>query len=205
MTSLPLEQHVDQQLARRRGFATQQLHGDARTDARATGGVVGDEAPRITPRQTPIYLTAGFVLDDFDQAEQLFSSGEGYSYTRVANPTNEAVERRVAALEGGAEALLVGSGQAAVVLALLGLVQAGEHIVAASSIYEGTRGLLLDNLPRFGIETDFVDDANDPAAWERVKSKVKEDVEQVFAPGSAVIVRKGTNAASPFWINSANY
>ncbi|MDP9026604.1 MAG: aminotransferase class I/II-fold pyridoxal phosphate-dependent enzyme [Actinomycetota bacterium] len=159
MTSLPLEQRVDHQLGRRRGFATQQLHGDALA--------TGDEAPRITPRQTPIYLTAGFVLDDFDQAEQLFSSGEGYSYTRVANPTNEAVERRVAALEGGAEALLVGSGQAAVVLALLGLVQAGEHIVSASSIYEGTRGLLLDNLPRFGIETAFVDDANDPAAWER--------------------------------------
>jgi O-acetylhomoserine (thiol)-lyase len=114
----------------RRGFATQQLHGDP--------GPVADDAPRITPRQTPIYLTAGFVLDDFDQAEQLFSSGEGYPYTRVANPTNEAVERRVAALEGGAEALLVGSGQAAVVLALLGLVQAGEHIASASSIYSAS-------------------------------------------------------------------
>jgi O-acetylhomoserine (thiol)-lyase len=101
----------------RRGFATQQLHGDP--------GPVADDAPRITPRQTPIYLTAGFVLDDFDQAEQLFSSGEGYSYTRVANPTN-------------AEALLVGSGQAAVVLALLGLVQAGEHIASASSIYSAS-------------------------------------------------------------------
>ena len=164
MSTLPIEQRADRSLSPRRGFATQQLHGDPRPAA----GPRGDEAPRITPRQTPIYLTAGFVLDDFDQAEQLFSSGEGYSYTRVANPTNEAVERRVAALEGGAEALLVGSGQAAVVLALLGLVQSGEHIVSASSIYEGTRGLLLDNLPRFGIETDFVDDANDPAAWERV-------------------------------------
>jgi len=167
MSTLPLELPLGDQSgdprhvgSRHRGFATQQLHGDARA--------ADEQAPRITPRQTPIYLTAGFVLDDFDQAEQLFSSGEGYSYTRVANPTNEAVERRVAALEGGAEALLVGSGQAAVVIALLGLVQSGEHIVSASSIYEGTRGLLLDNLPRFGIETDFVDDANDPAAWERV-------------------------------------
>ncbi|MCU1417554.1 MAG: O-acetylhomoserine aminocarboxypropyltransferase/cysteine synthase [Schumannella sp.] len=139
-----------------RGFATQQLHGGAR------------EASVPTPRAQPIYLTAGFVLDDFDQAEQLFAGGDGYSYTRVANPTNEAVERRIAALEGGAEALLVGSGQAAVVVALLGLVQAGEHIVSASSIYEGTRGLLLENLPRLGIETDFVAEANDPAAWERL-------------------------------------
>ena len=161
MTSIPTERVAEQRVAEpRRGFATQQLHGSARES--------GESDARITPRATPIFLTAGFVLDDFDQAEQLFSSGEGYSYTRVANPTNESVERRVAALEGGAEALLVGSGQAAVVLAILGLVQSGQHIVSASSIYEGTRGLFLDNLPRLGIETDFVDDANDPAAWERL-------------------------------------
>jgi O-acetylhomoserine (thiol)-lyase len=140
----------------RRGFATRQLHAAPQP---ATG---------VTPRAEPIFLTAGFVLEDFDQAEQLFSSGDGYSYTRVANPTNAAVERRVAALEGGADALLVGSGQAAVVIALLGLLKAGEHIVSASSIYEGTRGLLLENLPRLGIEADFVADANDPDAWERV-------------------------------------
>ena len=65
------------------------------------------------------------MLDDFDQAADLFATGDGYSYTRVANPTNDAVERRIADLEGGAEALLVGSGQAAVALSLLGLVQAG--------------------------------------------------------------------------------
>lgn len=138
------------------GFATRQLHaGDTPTGS-------------VTPRATPIYLTAGFVLEDFDQASELFDSGDGYSYTRVANPTSEAVERRVAALEGGVEALLVGSGQAAVAVTLLGLLEAGQHVVSASSIYEGTRGFLLDNLGRLGIETDFVDDANDPAAWERV-------------------------------------
>lgn len=137
------------------GFATQQLHSGTRADA-------------VNPRVTPIYLTAGFVLDDFDQATELFSSGDGYSYTRVGNPTTEAVEQRIAALEGGAEALLVGSGQAAVAITLLGLLQAGEHVVSASSLYEGTRGLFLDNLSRLGIETDFVDDANDPQAWERL-------------------------------------
>ena len=73
MSTLPIEQRADRSLSLRRGFATQQLHGDPRPAA----GPSGDEAPRITPRQTPIYLTAGFVLDDFDQAEQLFSSGEG--------------------------------------------------------------------------------------------------------------------------------
>lgn len=137
------------------GFATQQLHAGARAAA-------------VNPRALPIYLTAGFVLDDFDQARELFDSGDGYSYTRVANPTAQAVEQRVAALEGGAEALLVGSGQAAVAVTLLGLAQAGEHIVSASSLYEGTRGFFLDNLSRLGIETDFVDDANNPRAWERL-------------------------------------
>ncbi|MEP6481009.1 MAG: aminotransferase class I/II-fold pyridoxal phosphate-dependent enzyme [Rhodoglobus sp.] len=137
------------------GFATRQLHAGARPGA------------GTNPRVTPIYLTAGFVLDDFDSAAEHFSTGDGFSYTRVGNPTTEALENRLAELEGGAQALLVGSGQAAVAITLLGLVHAGEHIVSANSIYEGTRGFLLDNLPLLGIETDFVTDANDPAAWER--------------------------------------
>jgi len=139
-----------------RGFATRQLHAGA---ASIPSGV--------RPRATPIYLTAGFLLDDFDQAEELFATGEGYSYTRVANPTNYAVEKRVANLEGGAEALLVGSGQAAVALAILGLVQAGDHVASASSIYEGTRGFFLDNLTRNGVETTFIEDGGDLAEWER--------------------------------------
>jgi O-acetylhomoserine (thiol)-lyase len=137
-----------------RGFATRQLHAGEKL------------AGSVNPRVTPIYLTAGFVLDDFDQATELFDTGEGFSYTRVGNPTSEAVEQRIAALEGGVGAILVGSGQAAVALTLLGLASAGEHIISASSIYEGTRGLFLDNLSRLGIDTDFVDNANDPAAWE---------------------------------------
>jgi O-acetylhomoserine (thiol)-lyase len=138
------------------GFATQQLHAG-----------LGPIKP-VTPRTTPIYLTAGFVLEDFDQASEVFSSGDGYSYTRVSNPTAEAVEQRVAILEKGADALLVGSGQAAVAITLLGLLEAGQHMISASSIYEGTRGFLSDNLPRLGIETSFVHNANDPAEWERL-------------------------------------
>ena len=137
------------------GFATQQLHA-------------GSAPAHVNPRALPIFLTAGFVLDDFDQAAELFATGDGYSYTRVANPTAHAVEQRVAALERGSFGLLVGSGQAALAVTLLGLVQSGEHILSASSIYEGSRGFFLENLPRLGIETEFVNDANDPAAWERL-------------------------------------
>jgi O-acetylhomoserine (thiol)-lyase len=140
---------------RQSGFTTRQLHTD----------VSGDS--RISPRALPIYLTAGFELAGFDAAAEQFHGGDGYSYTRVANPTTDALERRIADLEGGAEALLVGSGQAATSIALLGLLRAGDHIVSSASIYEGTRGLLLENLPRLGITVDFVDDARDLAAWER--------------------------------------
>ena len=137
------------------GFATQQLHA-------------GSPTAHVTPRALPIYLTAGFVLDDFDSAVNHFSTGDGYSYTRVANPTAEAVEQRVAVLEGGAEALLVGSGQAALAVTMLGLLRSGEHLISASSIYEGSRGFFIENLTRLGVETDFVDEANEPAAWERL-------------------------------------
>ena len=156
---------TDQALEQKVGFATRQLHSGARP-------------ADVNPRALPIYLTAGFVLDDFDQATELFATGGGFSYTRVGNPTAEAVEHRVADLEGGAEALLVGSGQAAVVLALLGVLQSGQHVVAASSLYEGTRGLFRENLPRLGIETDFVADANDPAAWEAL---IRPETRALFA------------------------
>jgi O-acetylhomoserine (thiol)-lyase len=151
--SQPIAREQDDQ---ERGFATLQLHSGQRPGS------------GVSPRATPIYLTAGFVLEDFDQAADLFENGDGYTYTRVANPTAEAVEQKVALLERGAEALLVSSGQAAVAITLLGLVEAGQHVLSASSIYEGTRGFLLDNLSRMGVETDFVADANDPDEWERL-------------------------------------
>ncbi|QDZ16848.1 O-acetylhomoserine aminocarboxypropyltransferase/cysteine synthase [Humibacter ginsenosidimutans] len=124
-------------------------------------------------RIPPVYLSAGFVFDDFDQARDRFAGDEpGYTYSRSGNPTTAAVERRLAVLEGGAvapnaEAIVVGSGQAALSVALLGILQAGDHVVSATSIYEGTRGLLRDNLARLGIESSFVVDANDPDAWRR--------------------------------------
>ena len=139
----------------RLGFATRQLHA-------------GDRAPGPhRPRATPIYLTAGFEFEDFDQAHGRFAgTDDGYSYTRVGNPTNVAAEQRIADLESGVGALLVASGQAAVVTTILALVSAGDHVLASSSIYEGTRELLRDDLARLGVAVDFIDDPNDLTAWD---------------------------------------
>ncbi len=141
---------------RTQGFATRQVHAGR---APSSDGV--------SPRATPIHLTAGFVFDDFDTARDRFQGDDdGFSYTRIGNPTNSSLERRIADLEGGIDAILVGSGQAAVSVAVLGLLAAGDHLVSASSIYEGSRGLFLDNFSRLGVETSFVLDANDPVEWE---------------------------------------
>ncbi len=126
------------------GFSTRQVHAGAVT------------AP-ATPRATPIYLTAGFTFSDLDESAAHFGTGAGFGYTRTGNPTVQAVEERLASLEGGDQAVLVSSGQAAVTVALLALAGAGDHLVVSEHIYEGTRGLLLDNLARLGIETTFVD------------------------------------------------
>ncbi|PYY46796.1 O-acetylhomoserine aminocarboxypropyltransferase [Curtobacterium sp. MCLR17_043] len=136
------------------GFATEQVHGGFVPDA-------GHGA-----RVPAIHMSSGFLFDDFDQARDRFAdTDDGYTYTRLGNPTNADVERRVALLERGVQAILVGSGQAAATVAFLGLLQAGDHVVSARSIYEGTRGLLLQNLGRLGIEVDFVTDARDLDAW----------------------------------------
>ncbi|MGA0567616.1 O-acetylhomoserine aminocarboxypropyltransferase/cysteine synthase family protein [Rathayibacter sp. KR2-224] len=140
------------------GFATAQVHAGADADS------------GFGARVAPIYLSAGFVFDDFDQARERFAGDDdGYTYSRTGNPTTAALERRLAVLEAGlaapdAQAIVVGSGQAALTVALLGILQAGDHIVSSSSIYEGTRGLLRENLGRLGIEVDFVPGPNGPGA-----------------------------------------
>ncbi|WP_370544102.1 O-acetylhomoserine aminocarboxypropyltransferase/cysteine synthase family protein [Frigoribacterium sp. VKM Ac-1396] len=138
------------------GFTTRQVHAGASPEA-AHGA-----------RVTPVHLSAGFVFDSFEHARERFAGDdEGYLYTRNGNPTTDEVERRLADLEGGAEAILVASGQAATTSALLGIVQAGDRVLSSRSIYEGNRGLLLQNFGRLGIGVDFVDDATDLAEWER--------------------------------------
>lgn len=142
----------------RRGFSTQQVHGgDDPRDARDHGHGA---------RVAPVHLSAGFRFDDAEDAAARFSGdGGGYVYSRVGNPTTAALERRLAVLEGGTEAVVVGSGQAAVTTALLGLLKAGDHLLASANLYEGSRGLFRENFAALGIEVDFVDDAADPRAW----------------------------------------
>jgi O-acetylhomoserine (thiol)-lyase len=134
------------------GFSTRQVH-------------VGASTATASPRATPIYLTAGFTFSDLDESAAHFATGSGFGYSRTGNPTVHAVEERIASLEGGDQAILVSSGQAAVTVALLGLAGSGDHLVVSEHIYEGTRGLLLDNLARLGIETTFVD-TSDLDAWQ---------------------------------------
>jgi len=151
-------------------FTTRQVHGGA-TAAHAHGS-----------RATPVYLSAGFVFDDFDQAAGRFAGDDaGFAYTRVSNPTNAALEARIADLEGGRAAVALGSGQAATATTVLALASAGTHVVAADNIYEGSRELIRDNLGRLGISSTFVD-ALDLAAWE---AAITPDTRALFAESIA--------------------
>jgi O-acetylhomoserine (thiol)-lyase len=116
-------------------------------------------------RAQPIYLTSSFVFRDADQAASLFNMERGgHVYSRISNPTNAVLEERIAALEGGVGAIAVASGQAAMHLAIATLMGAGGHIVASRSLYGGSHNLLEYTLPRFGINTTFVD-PRDLDAW----------------------------------------
>ncbi len=135
------------------GFSTLSLHAGQRPDP-ATGA-----------RATPIYQTASFVFPDADFAAGLFNiERAGHVYSRLSNPTNAVLEERIAALDGAVGAIATASGQAAMHLAVTTICSAGDHIVASRSLYGGTHNLLEYTLPRFGIETTFVD-PRDPAAF----------------------------------------
>ena len=116
-------------------------------------------------RATPIYQSASFVFPDTDFAVGLFNiERAGHVYSRLSNPTNAVLEERISALEGGVGAIATASGQAAMHLAVATIAGAGDHIVASRSLYGGTHNLLEYTLPRFGIETTFVDPRS-PAAF----------------------------------------
>ena len=127
-------------------LATQALH--AGHDASTSKGT----------QAVPIYQTTSYVFNDSDHAANLFSLAEpGFIYTRLNNPTNDVLEQRLAAMEGGVAAVATASGTAAIATTLMVILKTGDHIVASSSLYGGTYNLLSNTLPRFGITTTFVD------------------------------------------------
>lgn len=137
------------------GFETRQIHAGTAPD------------PTTGARAVPIYQTTSYVFRDTDHAAALFGLGElGNIYTRIMNPTQDAFEQRVAALEGGVGALATASGQAAQTIALLNLAENGGHIVSSSSLYGGTYNQLHYTFPKMGIEVTFVDDPDDLEAWQ---------------------------------------
>ena len=126
----------------------------------------------------PIYQTTSYVFKDTDHAANLFSLAEsGYIYTRLNNPTNDVLEQRLAALEGGTAAVVTASGTAAIATALMVLLKTGDHIVASNSLYGGTYNLLANTLPRFGITTTFVD----PAHPESFSKAIQSNTRAIFA------------------------
>lgn len=148
------------------GLDTLALHAGAQPD------------PTTGARATPIYQTASFTFPDSDYAASLFNiERTGHVYSRLSNPTNAVLEERIAALEGGVGAIATASGQAALHLAITTLMGAGSHIVAASALYGGTHNLLAYTLPRFGIETTFVD-TRDPDAF---RAAIRDNTRLVFA------------------------
>jgi len=117
-----------------------------------------EPAPGTNSRAVPIYQTTSYTFDDTAHGARLFGLEEfGNIYSRIMNPTNDVFEQRVAALEGGVAALATGSGQAAQFLAITTLAQAGENIVARSSLYGGTYNQFKVSLPRLGIDVRFVE------------------------------------------------
>ncbi len=134
-------------------FYTLSLHAGQRPD------------PVTGARATPIYQTTSYVFRDTEHAASLFNAERaGHVYSRITNPTNAVLEERVSALEGGVGAIATASGQAAMHLAIATICSAGDHIVASRALYGGSHNLLSFTLPRFGIETTFVD-PRDPQAF----------------------------------------
>ena len=146
-------------------FETLQLHAGQVVDATTKS------------RAVPIYQTTSFVFEDTQEGAELFALQKaGNIYTRITNPTTSSFEERIAALEGGVGALATASGMAALTYTILGLAHAGDHVVAASTIYGGTFNLLKETLPRYGITTTFVDIDN----LEEVEAAIKGNTKLVL-------------------------
>lgn len=133
--------------------------------------------PTTGARAVPIYQTSSYVFNSADHAANLFALKEfGNIYTRLMNPTNDVVEKRIAALEGGTGGLLTSSGMAAIFLTIHNIAKAGDHIVSSASLYGGTETLFRYTLPRIGIETTFVTDPT-PA---NIKAAIRPNTKAVY-------------------------
>ncbi|SHE80265.1 O-acetylhomoserine sulfhydrylase [Kaistia soli DSM 19436] len=181
------------------------LHGGTYRSDPTTGAVA-----------VPIYQTTSFQLPDTATADKLFSLDElGYVYSRVANPTQDALEQRIAAVEGGVAALALASGQAATAYSVLNLTQPGDNIVSAAGLYGGTFALFAATLKNFGVEVRFVD-ADDPenfrrATDDRTRAYYAESLPnpklEVFLIGEVAAIGRSLgvplivdNTAAPVWI-----
>ena len=137
-------------------FETLQIHAGQTPD------------PTTGARALPLYQTTAYQFRDTQHAANLFGLAElGNIYTRIMNPTQDAVEQRLAALEGGVAALLVASGSAATTYAVLNVAEAGDHIVSSPSLYGGTYNLFHYTLPKVGVEVTFVEDPDDLDSWRK--------------------------------------
>ncbi|GHD33234.1 bifunctional o-acetylhomoserine/o-acetylserine sulfhydrylase [Nocardiopsis kunsanensis] len=152
-------------------FETRQIHAGAQPD------------PATNARATPIYQTTSYVFRDTQHGADLFNLSEpGNIYTRIMNPTQDVLEQRVAALEGGVAAVAFASGSASTTAAVLNLAGAGDHVVASPLLYGGTYNLFRYTLPKLGIEVSFVEDQADPESW---RSATRPETKMYFAESLA--------------------
>jgi len=159
-------------------FETLQIHAGQETPDPATGA-----------RAVPIYQTSSYVFDNSEHAEARFGLRDaGNIYGRLTNPTEDVFEQRIAALEGGSAALATASGAAAITYVIETLAQAGDHIVAANTLYGGTFNLLEHTLPHYGIRTTFVDPDEEGAFENAIQENTKGIfVETLGNPNSSLI------------------
>lgn len=160
------------------GFTTRQLHAGY------------NPAEHYRSKAVPIYQTAAFELGDFERCIRLFDySEEGHSYVRFSNPTNTVLERRLASLEGGIEAIALGSGMAAISNTFLNIAKTGDEIVAVNTLYGGSTTLLNSILPDYGIVGRFVEDENDIESYRKVITEKTKAIyiESLGNPGMNII------------------
>lgn len=149
-------------MSRKLSFDTLQVHAGQEVD------------PVTRSRAVPIYQTTSYVFKDADNAADLFGLRDsGNIYTRIMNPTTDVFEKRIAALEGGTAALAVASGSAAITYSVLNIAGVGDEIVAANTLYGGTYNLFAATLPRYGVNTTFVDPDNIQNFEDAITDKTK--------------------------------